>query len=356
MTVGTSREVASRGCLWATSRWGACLAWLLILLGAATARAEEGLAALDRSPLLDSAVFQRLVSHPHHHIRFAESGAASSNVDADLAGSGPWFIEAQRYGADLVEAGLVCGSPETAALGWRVIDWGFDRQAADGGFAGTGDPFHSTSFFVESVARALLLTEDVTPSDAVAKREHYAPKLAAAAAWMRRDDVLRRGLANNTPYTHRRWLVAAAWGLTARVTHDEPLAHAAAESARAGLALQRSDGVNPEKNGFDVSYQALGLLMAERYLMVCDDPELRRAIEGMLDRGIAWELTKIRDDGSVDTGGSTRVTTETGRSGAAKTVDNKAIVLALTYAGRQLGRDDCLQAATTVARHLRWIK
>src|SRR5581483_10994811 len=108
---------------------------------------------------LDRAIFQRLVSHPDHHVRFAESGAASSNVEAERDASDKWFIESQRSGGDLVEAGLLCDDEKLTALGWKILDWGFARQSDDGGFAGTGDPFHSTSFFVEASARAVLITQ-----------------------------------------------------------------------------------------------------------------------------------------------------------------------------------------------------
>jgi len=38
------------------------------------------------------------------------------------------------------------------ALGWRELDWGLAQQQSDGGFS-SKDPFHSTSFFVEALAR-----------------------------------------------------------------------------------------------------------------------------------------------------------------------------------------------------------
>ncbi len=142
--------------------------------------------------------------------------------------------------------------------------------------------------------------------------KHYRPKLAAAARWMLRPDVLKPGLKNNEPYTHRRWLVAAAWGLAGRVTDDTELAAASARLVRDGVALQQADGVNPEKGGFDVSYQAVGLMFAARYYTVCDDPSLRKSIATTLSRGLKYELTKIDAEGQIDVAGSTRVTSETG--------------------------------------------
>jgi hypothetical protein len=318
--------------------------------------AEPTLVDLDRDPLLERAIFQRMVEHPDHHVRFSAAGAASNNVDFELGKADQWFIEGQRYGGDLVEAGLLMSDRKLTETGWKVLDWGFARQAADGGFGDTGDPFHSTSFFVEATARALWFAERLKAPDASQRIRHFGPKLSAAAHWMLQPRASGRGLANNRPYTHRRWLVAAAWGLAGRVTKDPKLTAAAAEIAREGISLQQADGVNLEKGGFDVSYQAVGLMFAARYCTVCDDLELRKSIATMLSRGLDYELTKIDAEGQIDTEGSTRVTSETGRSGAAKTVDNKAVLVALVYGAKLLDRPDCQQAAERVARHLRWIK
>lgn len=318
--------------------------------------AEPTLIALDRDPLLERAIFSRMAKAPDHHVRFAASGAASSNVDFEHKAADHWFIESQRGGAELVEAGLVSRDRDVEQMGWKILDWGFARQKTDGGFGDTGDPFHSTSFFVEAAARSVLLARQTGDPSASRLAAHYGPKIAAAAAWMRRPEVLERGLKNNQPYTHRRWLVAATWGLAADVTHNTELARAAAESARDGLALQRPDGVNPEKQGFDVSYQAVGLLFAARYDTVCHDAALRASIRDMLQRGLAWTCSKIDADGAVQVEGSTRVTTELARSGAAKTVDYRAIVTALVYGARLTNRPEFYDAAGRVARHVHWIK
>lgn len=327
-----------------------------ILIGGQLAAAEPTLADLDKDPLFEQLIVRRIVDRPDHVIKYAESGAASSNVEFDQRKTRKWFIEGQRYGGDLIEAGLVAKDPQLEPIGLAMFDWGFARQLPDGSFGDTGDPFHSTSFFVESVARAIFAGHLLRSPDSVRRVRQYGPKLAAAAQWMLRPDVLKRGLKNNEPYTHRRWLVAAAWGLAGRVTENKELAAAAARQAKDGLALQKADGVNPEKGGFDVSYQAVGLLMAARYATVCDDAELRKQVVAMVERGLDYELTKIDAAGHIDTEGSTRVTSETSRSGARKTVDNRAVVTSLIYGAKLTKRAEFADAAQRVARQLNWIK
>lgn len=206
------------------------------------------------------------------------------------------------------------------------------------------------------MARALLLEKQLHRTDAAQRLQHYRPKLAAAAHCMLRPEVLKRGLKSNEPFTHRRWPVAAAWGLAGQVTDDAELPAAAARIAAQGIALQQPDGVNPEKRGFDVSYQAVGLLLAARYSTVCDDAALRGSIATMLSRGLNRELLSIGPEGQIDATGSTRVTSETSRSGAGKTVDNKAVLGALLYGARLLKRSEYAHVAERVARRLNWIK
>lgn len=329
---------------------------LACLTSVEAAPAVPTIAQLDRDPLIVRAIMLRLARTPDHHVRFSESGAASSNVDYEQKAAEHWFIENQRYGADLVEAGLIADNVEVCKLGWKLLDWGFARQQPDGGFGDTGDPFHSTSFFVEAAARAVLAAREAGDRKSQQLTARYAPKIAAAAHWMLRPDVLKRGLKNNQPYTHRRWLVAAAWGLAGEVTGEPELARAAADMARDGLKLQLADGVNPEKAGYDVSYQAVGLLLAGRYYTVCHDQALREQVRGMLVRGLGWEAGKIDADGEVSLTGSTRVNSESGRSGAAKTLDTKAIVMSLAGGAQITGHTEFYDAALRVARHVRWIK
>jgi hypothetical protein len=335
------------------------LGWLigsLLLPGGASRAAEVTMLALEGDELLDRAIWTGLARRPLNHVHFAPSGAAGGNVEYENKTADKWFIEGQRYGADLVEAGLLRDNPEILEAGWKAIDWGFQRQSVDGGFAGTGDPFHSTSFFVEATARALLLSQQAHFAGSEALRRKYAPRLKLAAQWMLEPKVLSRGKSNNRPYVHRRWLVAAAWGLTAKITGDKELLAAAAESARDGISLQLPDGVNPEKDGFDVSYQAVGVMFAARYYTVCEDPKLRDEIKKMITRALDWERTKIDAEGQVTVEGSTRVTTEVSRSGTAKTIDYKAIITALVMGSELTGRAEFREAAWRVARGRNWIK
>jgi hypothetical protein len=129
--------------------------------------------------------------------------------------------------------------------GLREIDWGFAREAADGSFPGTSDPFHSTSFFVEGVAHLTLVLLGAgcagvsLPPGLLAHLEIHVGQLHAAARWMALPDVWTSGLAGDAPYAHRRFLVTAAVGLTGLLTRDALLHVRAEQVLREGILAQR---------------------------------------------------------------------------------------------------------------------
>ncbi len=300
--------------------------------------------------------------------KIAASGAVGVNADWENGLATTWYIEQQRYGADFVQAGLVRGDAALVQNGWKILDWGFAREAADGSFPGSGDAFHSTSMFVEAASRALLLTVQSGSADAPQLVAKYLPKIDASARWLINPTVAAKGDTNDAPYTHRRWLLAAALGQTAALDHDEAIKAAAddvaaqaiaydtaaAGYAERGLALQTPDGMNPEKGGGDVSYQAYGILLAERYLTVCPDPSMRDRLLGMIVKALDWEMNWIAASGQVFTAGSTRTGVEVSWGGTTKTVDYKTIIQAFSVATTLTGDTAYRDVARAVASGRGW--
>ena len=286
----------------------------------------------------------------------------ASNIGADGAigvnrqiGSGQrLYIEEQRYGGDLVQAGLAIGDDSLVKLGLKVIEWGFKQQATDGSFPGTGDAFHSVSMFVEGAARAFLSLREAGGSQYTGITTRMMPRLLAAVRWLEQPDVENKGKAHDAPYTHRRWLLAAALGQTAVLARDADMAIRSRLYADDGLSLQLDNGVNPEKGGYDVSYQEVGVLFAERYFSVCPYSGLRARIKEMIKYASDWELTRINDDGEVSIEHSTRIEVEKSRSGKVKHVNTKELLQALCYATTITGDKKYKDKAVLVAQAHSW--
>lgn len=286
---------------------------------------------------------------------FAESGAVSVNARWEKKETDTYFIEQQRYGGDFVVAGLLTGKKDIVDLGVKVLDWGFQRQGANGGFDDSGDRYHSTTFFVEASSRAaLLLSTSKDPAhQAIAAR--WKPKIEAAALWLADPVLIARFEQHQSNYTHRRWLTAAALGLAGKFTSRKDLELKALEFARLGLAAQLEDGVNPEKTGFDVNYQGVGILFASRYLSVCADPEIQEKTRAMLRKALDWQATRFDSEGKVSLEGSSRVggaKTETSRGGEQKKFDYKVTIQAFVYGSKLLSDPKYRDLAIIIAKGL----
>lgn len=239
-------------------------------------------------------------------------GAARDNADWEARRTRTWYIEEQDVVYPALLRGLREGNVRDLQDGIAAFDWGFRRQAADGSFPGSGNEFHSTSFFVAAVAHVCLFERRAVaahrpvPAWARSKIESYVARVHAAARWMARSDVWRQGLVLNSPYGHRRFLVGAAVGLTAALTNDATLRRRADEVLANGLRIQRPSGVVPERGGWDSGYQPVGLIYAEQWLAYDKRDRLAVRVLRAIRRGLAWERSRILASGQVLTAGNTR--------------------------------------------------
>jgi hypothetical protein len=254
----------------------------------------------------------------------APDGAESTvNIHWDQTHSGKWYIEQQRYGSDAVCAGIAKGDTAAIERGLKILRWGFEQQQPDGSF-NCPDTFHSTSFFVEAAAHAcLLLNASPYASKYASEVDWMKPHILKAALWMTQPALEGPGKAHNAPYTHRRYLVAAALGETGVLGQNQSLIEKSKSYIREGISLQDPSGYNPEKGGFDVSYHAVGLYYAERYYDIVADSEIKEQLRSMLTKGYAWLRSRVLPDGTIDVSGDTRTGAgqERGRTGALKTVN-----------------------------------
>lgn len=291
-------------------------------------------------------------------------GALGANAAWENGQVPKWYIEEQRAAYYPIWGGVINNNPLLVQEGEQALNWGLNKQAPNGNFAGTGDPFHSTSFFIESTARSLLLMRQSGRPEYNEYVSRTVPKVELAAQWLMRPDVANKGQLENMPFTHRRYILAAALGETAALTRDkalkEQLSAAAKAYARDALVLQRPEGYNPERAGYDSAYNALGLSFATYYYTVCPDPVLRSQLREMLKRGLDWELSRMNSDGSANMDGNTRVTVssadETDRSGTRKNFGYRTVAEDFMY-GYTLFTDSAYQAmGNKIAAHERWVK
>jgi len=336
-----------------------------VTLLAVAASAQQDAAACKVAPTMLQLVSNPLVTSAIHKRMHMQKVAANWDGASDLSQEWKdgkrkgWFIENQRGGADLIEAGVVLKDHAMVEQGLHMFEWGFQRQDSDGGWHETGDAFHSVTVFLVDVERSLLVIQEAQPQfkELEPRVKAMIPHVHAAALWLLRPDVFAAGKEHDKPFTHRRWILAAVLGNAGQLTGDTKLTEAAAVSAKEGIALQHEDGENPERGGFDVSYQMVDALQGTRYytsLSCSHDAELMAQVRNQLVKTCQWEMKHLLPDGSVDVAGSTRMLKETGRGGEIKHTNYKEVIQAMAYTSMITGDPQYLQVAKKMAASQGW--
>ena len=311
----------------------------------------------------------------------APDGAVGVNAEWEAGTSANWYIELQRQGIYSVDDGMRSENDAEIRAGLQQFDWGFAHQGSDGSFPGTaggstGQEFHSTSLFLEAVARAAIELKSYAPITYKLDNNYYNSKISqytaavdATAHWMTKPSVAVAGQAYNFPFTHRRYLLAATLAEAGALTGDSDFTDDATPYAVDGLSRQLGQGwtaavtknadgsippavlqppgtispsgtyetltavgVNPEKDGYDTEYQCTGIFYANIYYQYCANGDLRKKLLAMTRAGLNWESGFVNDDGTVSIMGDSRAGVEENRDG-----DIKSTTKGVTWGAFDLG-------------------
>ena len=257
------------------------------------------------------------------------------NEDYDSLKTGRWYIEQQRYAADAIIGGIVQDNEATIERGMLALEWGAKQQQPDGSFD-CPDKFHSTSFYVEAVAHACILLQSSKYYPMYKERiEKLKITITNTVNWMLLPDILEKGKKANNPYTHRRYLVAAAIGETGVLCNNTNFINQSTLFINDGLSLQDSAGFNPEKKGYDCSYHSVGLIFAHKYFDIVANQQQKEQLLTMFEKGFKWLLTKIDENGKINGEGNTRTGfgQEKGRNGKPKGISYGSAANAILWWG-----------------------
>ena len=317
------------------------LAFFGSILNPETARADPAKNVWPAGPIADlqfeSSVFMKSTADASPDKLSSDSSSSGAygpyNKDFDLAKSKTWYIESQRFAFDVIGGGLVWKRTDLIDRGLHILDWGFQHQNPDGSFS-CPDAFHSSAFFIEASARAALLLRASEYNDHYSVWiAHATPKILSAARWMARPDIFAKGISGDEIYTHRYYLNADALGFAGLLGNDPSLVEISKKLVAEAIGKQDSKGFNPEKGGFDTSYNSVGLVFALRYYSIVADQELRKNLDSMISQSLIWLKFKIKKDGSVDQNGNTRTGNgqEVGRDKKIKTMSYGSAARAFAY-------------------------
>jgi hypothetical protein len=244
-----------------------------------------------------------------------------------------WGIGGQTFIVDLVEDGVHRRDKSLVDKGVIGLDWGIsvpiDTKAVhvlhrdcDGKTLEDYGGTHQTTQWLESLGRAVYLLASSPWAG------EYAPKIHAYIARIEKIATLLSETKNyrtweghityydHTQFTHRTYMMADALGQASTLTDNradaQRWAAMAEQIARRGLSLQRPDGVNPERGGYDVEYQMYGTWLSLVYRATLPDGSSVKAdLDRMTDKSLQWYETRIKPNGQINMFGTTRVCRET---------------------------------------------
>lgn len=251
---------------------------------------------------------------------FSENGAVSINMEYEQGLREDFYVEQQRRGAELIEAGLATGHSQLTDAGIKMIQWGLDQQALDGGFPNCDDAVHSTTLFMRAVGHALLKFDEIPYAGFTdADRAGWLDGLTRMSDWVVDNQDLQPEL-NLEPFVHRYFLRAIAFRQAHQLTELQRFdGQARAYFNEAVTRLGRAP-LLVESGGFDLSYQAFGLRLAADYHELTHEANDRAAIKQLFNGSFKAINDRIDENGIADMSDSSRAN-ETGRSGRRKTFD-----------------------------------
>ncbi|GET43231.1 hypothetical protein [Microseira wollei] len=128
--------------------------------------------------------------------------------------------------------------------------------------------------------------------------------------------------------------------MTGKLTGDRELINYSRQLIQQALSLQELDGVNPEKDGYDSSYQVAGVVYAQRWLIYFPNDPLAPRVTAMINKALTWAQTRILPTGEINSEGNTRTGgQETRRTGEVKQVDPRIVYRGFAYWASATG--DC---------------
>jgi hypothetical protein len=271
----------------------------------------------------------------------APDGSCNLNTQWENGQSPVWYIELQRVGDYAILQGIQTENESYIQAGISALKWGMNKQGATGAFTGTGDPFHSTCLFVEATANTLMALRNYHPQTYTANYsatvKEFIPMLQAACTWLTSPSVLTAGLASDAAFNHRRYLLGDAIGETAYLAGNAANLAYSQQFIQDGLNEQWPNGVDPESYGYDVGYQMVSTMFAQHYLPICTNPTMTAALYQMIERGLAWETTRIDSAGDINISGSTRTGTEKNRNGTVKQISRQQVMQVFQTGYQEIG-------------------
>jgi hypothetical protein len=328
-----------------------CLVYALEICGAWSAFEPSTIA-----PNIDEKYFAQVYANPGklkeaervvHHI--SRSGAMNVNVAWEEGKRATCYVEVQRSALMPIAVGVVSNRRDLVVAGLKALEWGGNRKIS-GDPCTSKDRYHTVSMFVEGAFRAILLirrSDLAKDQDIQNQMQKILPKLREFTNWMLAEQRNGRGV--NKAFTHRYFMVGLAFAQAGEIFSDQQMKAAARSLVAEGISHQLTNGVFPERQGSDTSYQSASIEMLTRYASYFSSSGNEKNIVPALSRGIEWLLSKVSTQGELATAGNTRTGCQfTNRAGKTKDVGYEQIPPRLEYYALATGYSEAVRRAQQI--------
>ena len=238
----------------------------------------------------------------------------------------------QRSTMETLILGAAFGEQTWVDQGIKVIKTTYAQQRNGGNFGqGNGDGVTSVALWTAEVSRALLvLDESKHYKEERAQTKQYYSEIKRSLRYLSRNFAK---ITADPRSTSRLLACANAFALGAKLVEDPSFFEYAEKLL--DLALSQYDpktGIFPENSSYDSSYQALSLTRLAQFYLHYPSYQTER-IQGILHKGMAWQISRIKEDGTVLATGNTRtgLNQETDSKGKPKEISYKEVLRATLY-------------------------
>ena len=280
----------------------------------------------------------------------ASDGAAERNIAQYLD------VAFQRSALWLLERGIAEPRESYVDQAVRAIEYGFRKQAKDGSFTNTlglsaTDDLEGASFFLQSFGRAYDMIANTSYRGRYLSRlDALKGRVATSMVWLAGNLATLQKQSHNAP--NRMFFHAVSFILNGKILIDAKSIQVGSDFVQRGLKGQRSDGSFIEGGGYDSSYQGTCLQMLVVLLPHIDNPTLKAAGASAVQKGLAWEKTRIRPTGEVIVDGNAR--TGLGQEellGKPKDVNYAEVAVAMIFGGEVVNDPQATQLGRQIATY-----
>jgi hypothetical protein len=268
----------------------------------------------------------------------------------------------QRHSSEFIIRASSNQEPKDIENGIKTIEYAFSYQNPDGSFpdfqpkSTPRGAASAVAFFLQDLGHTLLLSQQSpwfqnSPANQISRKrlQVVMGKAEISLNWLLQNQ--NNLYQSDRKAANRLFIDAAAFYLMGKALRSQPARQAGLDFLNRALSMQAENGYFLENGGYDSSYNAVSLQIAQQiFCQFAEEPSATRSrLWSAIDQSMQWQLSRILPSGQVSTVGNTRVYAGGEKYfEKAKSVDYNSLCIALNYYAGLSGKPDAIRYAQQV--------